>query len=936
MYLLSRLTSRSHQVLVTLLVFSLASGVLGGILFYMDSTSTEVLEEMTEYIPIDMEIQCSKSFYEGSQLTLESIRGIVNEQPMVTSSEIVTTIVGYNSNQPFKSYGYIGVDDSFFNSLSNAVQIQPGALPLNDSLCYLQLDVFEYFNLEIGDSFTAPITVHASNYQVLYYNASFVVAGTFVSTIFSSSSQPDAEKSSSLRLITTREGLNSKFGFIGHENSDGIFDRIWTEFDSAFITRNNPNAVESALNDAKKKIEQRILPYAVVSEFKILGVIYGYNSWASTMTVIALAFSIPTIVMGILLVQYNSQLHEDERRRDIGTLVTRGSSGWQSFYWVMSSAFATGLMGSFGAIAAGALAAVFSGGVKEFMVYNPSNAQTFTILLEPIAVAMVFLFSFTLGLIVALPGAIKALLMMPEEAHSIVERQALLGKEKMSNPLWEILAVAFSGYFILPILSLILYGSFSPVAFLLFASIVIIIFGVFIASITRVLSRPISFVKYRVLGNIKKPSLRSSTMLISRYAQMAKSSESVGVMFIALMFTAGLFSSISAATGSTHMRELYSFDTGADLVLNVVDNYERVTLDLIENMTSIDGVLHAGGMLETAAHVSFLQSTPAGVVTMSTPLRVFAVQPVEWMEAAFLLPYFLESKDAIRSFTLLSENQTNVISSFRPSIADSFGNIRYHNNLTMNFKGPPTNETFYGNFSFSCNIVDTMSASGSMNTINYMPGAADIRDFVIMNITYVHQWLNTSRLTKFYVDIDETMNTTRIIEDLQAIVPGSFSVLATSERIDNVLSSRTGQSINGVYTLNIVFTLVYLTIGVAIISAVRSRKLQKQLSVLRAFGSHSSSVISSILLDTLLSVSAGCLIGLFVGMFLSSLIIQLPLAFLGLGSDIAWSRLPISLVIPVPAVLGIISVAFVASLIAVAVVTKKNLRSNIADDFRHD
>ena len=936
MFLLSRLTSRSHQVLVTLLVFSLSSGVLGGVLFYMDSTSTDVLEEMTQHIPIDMEIQCSKSFYESSQLTLESIKEIVNEQPMVTSAEILTTIVGYDANQPFKNYAYIGIDDSFFSSFSNTLEMQPGAIPLNDSSCYVQLDVFEFFNLEIGDTFTAQVLVHDNNYDVQHYNATFIVAGAFVSSLFSSSPQSDPEKSSFLRLITTQSGLNSTFGFIGHENSDGIFDRIWTEFDSSFITRNNPSVVESALNDAKKKIEQRILPYASVSDFKILGVVYGYNSWASTMTVISLAFSIPTIVMGMLLVQYNSLLHEDEQRKDIGTLVTRGSSGWQSFYWVMGSALATGIIGSFGAIAMGALAAIFSGGVKEFLVYSPSNAQTFTMMLEPISIMMVFLFSFTLGLIVALPSAVKALLMVPEEAHSIVERQALLGEEKISNPLWEILAVAFSAYFIFPILSLLLYGSFSPVAFLLFASTVIIIFGVFIASVTRMLSRPISFVKYRVLNFIKRPSLKSCTMLISRYARLAKNSESIGVMFIALMFTAGVFSSISASTGSTHMRELFSFDTGADVVLNVVGNQDNITLDLIDNITSIEGVLHTGGMLETNAHVSFLQSSPAGIVRMSTPLRVFAVQPVQWMEAAFILPYFLESGDAVNSFSLLAENQTNVITSFKPSIAGSSSSSRYHNNLTLNFKGPPTNVTFYGNFSFNCTIVDTMSVSYSMNTVNYMPGAADIRDFVIMNISYVHQLLNTSRVTKFYVDIDESMNTTRIVEDLQALDPNGLSILVTSQRIDNVLSSRTGQSINGVYTLNIVFTLAYLTIGVTLISAVRSRKLQKQFSVLRAFGAQSSSVVFSVLLDTLLSVSAGCLIGLFVGVFLSSLMIQLPLAFLGLGGDVTWSRLPISLMIPFPIVVGIISLAFLASLIAVALVTKRSLSSNIADDFKQD
>ena len=51
-FLVSRLASRSPQVLATLLMFSLSAGVLGGVLFYMDSTSSSVLDDMTQDIPV--------------------------------------------------------------------------------------------------------------------------------------------------------------------------------------------------------------------------------------------------------------------------------------------------------------------------------------------------------------------------------------------------------------------------------------------------------------------------------------------------------------------------------------------------------------------------------------------------------------------------------------------------------------------------------------------------------------------------------------------------------------------------------------------------------------------------------------------------------------------------------------------------------------------
>ena len=44
MFLFARLSARAPEVITTLLIFSLSSGVLGGILFYMDSTAPTVLK----------------------------------------------------------------------------------------------------------------------------------------------------------------------------------------------------------------------------------------------------------------------------------------------------------------------------------------------------------------------------------------------------------------------------------------------------------------------------------------------------------------------------------------------------------------------------------------------------------------------------------------------------------------------------------------------------------------------------------------------------------------------------------------------------------------------------------------------------------------------------------------------------------------------------
>ncbi|MHA2352594.1 MAG: hypothetical protein ACXABX_05695, partial [Candidatus Thorarchaeota archaeon] len=405
MFLVSRLASRSPQVLATLLMFSLSAGVLGGVLFYMDSTSSSVLEEMTQHIPVDMEVQCTPEFYTTNATTIESIAAIVEEQNLVMNTEIVAFIERRDNDFPegrFRRYSYLGVSGSIFQTFPDAIQVLSGSFDLNDTTCYLEQEWAEYLGLEIGSDYIAEIQALNTNYTYQSYNASYTVAGIFTTNIFSSGSDSSGNPITTLRMITTLDSLVSEFGNVGLQSAQDAFYSIWTLLDSSFITQGSPSVVESSLSDVKKRIEQRILPYAKVTDFEILGIVYGYNTWASTLTIISLSFSIPSIVMGVMLLLYNSKLLEDQRRRDTGTLITRGSSGWQAFNWVISSALVTGVIGSLGAVLTGVLAAVFSGGVRQLFVFGEEELSTFNLLLEPTSIGIIFVFSFVVGFAISL------------------------------------------------------------------------------------------------------------------------------------------------------------------------------------------------------------------------------------------------------------------------------------------------------------------------------------------------------------------------------------------------------------------------------------------------------------------------------------------------------------------------------------------------------
>ena len=932
MYLVSRLISRSPQVLATLIMFSLSAGVLGGVLFYIDSTSSNVLEEMTENILIDMEVQCSSEFYRKNETTIGEIAAIVAEQELIESTEIIAYNKGWDEDFPetrFSRYSYLGVDNSIFESFPDMFVVQAETLGLNDTTCYLEHDWANYLGLEIGDTYVAEIQAVDANYTQQKYNASFHVTGLFTTSVFGGIDS-EGKPITTLRMITTRDGLIEVFGNVGLQSTQDAFYSVWTRFESSFIIHGSPSLVESSLLGVKKRIEQSTLPYARVTDFEILGIVYGYNTWASTMTIIALAFSIPSIVMGVMLIVYNNKLLEDERRRDTGNLVTRGASGWQSFNWVISSAIVTGLIGSLGAVLTGVLAAILSGGVKQLFVFSTEELATFNLLLEPASIMVIFVFSFVVGFLISLPAAVSALLMTPEEAHSIVDKQSLADREMIRTPIAEVIAIIVSGLLMTPLLSILGSGGVSPTGVVLFAGLTITMFGIFIVSTSRILSLPTSFVKYRMLNLFRSVSRAVGARMISRNAILAKRSEAMGVMFIGLVFTAGFFSAISSSTGSTHMRELFSFNVGADIVINVNENARNVTIDIVEDILAIEGVNNASSMLKTNAFVNYVQALQVQEpVMINTSIPVFAIDPLSWIHSAFLLPYFTINKKPIDAVALLTENESNVISSFMPVSQYVSGEPVYNASIALQFITPPWN------FTQRCTIVDVMSSDYSSRTTSFFPGEPDTRDFVVMNIDYIHNKFNTTRVNKIYVSLSAGANYTRVIEDIRGI--GNFTteeIAASNQSIDKVLDSRTGQSIYGVYTLNLLFSLIYLTAGLMIISLVKTQRLQKQFSILRALGTQNSSIMQSVLVDTGVSMVLGILIGSIIGLSLTLLLLQIPLVFLGLNAEIVWSRLPVYLVVPAPLILGIVVLSFSSAFITTYITTRKSLRSNLADDFR--
>ena len=158
---------------------------------------------------------------------------------------------------------------------------------------------------------------------------------------------------------------------------------------------------------------------------------------------------------------------------------------------------------------------------------------------------------------------------------------------------------------------------------------------------------------------------------------------------------------------------------------------------------------------------------------------------------------------------------------------------------------------------------------------------------------------------------------------------------SAQESIDEVLDSRATQSIFGAYTLNVIFSLIYLSFGMVIVTSVRVRGLRKQFSVLRALGAESKSMVTASLVDSATGLILAAIIGGGIGTLLALMLKDIPLLYMGLATTQLWIRLPVNLVVPWPLLVGIIGTAVVVSLLATYVVVNRTLKLNIAEETQY-
>ncbi len=941
MFLLTRLRAGAPQILLTVVVFALASGILGGLIFYVDNSTSQVFREVTADVPVDLIVDSSYAM-QSSNVTIYDIRDAVEAQELVNRTTVIsyTQIWGREDTPPRRSYinTYLGIESDFFEALPRAVDYPEGNGPLLTNSCWVSSPTMTKQGLEVGDNYTVHMSYwNGTDVEEFFYDLK--IAGVFTSELFKDYYNWNEQPTSTLSVIMSVDTFDKVFSSESNNFDDPTIQSVWASLDKSSIIQSDPMEVNMLLNSLEVRIEQNVLPYASIGwgDFPLRDALQEYITWASSMRLVSFAFSIPTILMGIMLVNYDAALGADEIRRDSGTLKTRGASGRQVFLWIMARSTIISLMGGLGAILTGVLSSYLAGTVRTFLQFDLTRLATLSFYLDPVVILFAFAFSFVLGLFVSFPIAYKSLIQTISESHQVIERQALMGQEFMKPPVADILFFAVTFYCVSP---LILFSSFAvvvPSAFFALLMVLVPILLILILTSARLASRPTSRIKAKILSILQFGRLSVSMNVLSKAVRLHKKTEASAVMFIAMVFAASTLTTLAATTGYNHMESLFRFEVGADISLDVAPSATNVTLDLVDAMRNITGVAEASGLVKVIGNALYRESDYSGFRYLrNRSISVWGVEPASWVKTAFLLPYFTRFHDPGDAFNQLAQSNASVISSFRP--VHHYQQVQYevfpvyYNNLTVELRH--TNKTLHMKNSTDCTIVDVMTDESGY--ITYFPGRPIESDFIMMNLDYVVAVTNKTQVEKFYVSLEPGANITQVKQDLIALSPKGFSsVLVVEEYIDEALESRAGQVVYGIYTLDVFFAVVFLSIGTIIVTTLRTRKMRRSFSILRALGAETEPMIASLMLDTFVTLAISLLIGSILGLFLGYAFSGMQLVYTGINSSLNWGRLPVEILIPLPLIGGIVGFAFLLAVLANYFVDRHSLSRNIAEEIQY-
>lgn len=372
------------------------------------------------------------------------------------------------------------------------------------------------------------------------------------------------------------------------------------------------------------------------------------------------------------------------------------------------------------------------------------------------------------------------------------------------------------------------------------------------------------------------------------FIQVSRSdgSEQFLMLFLILAVAVGIFSANAARTLNQNIEDRISYDTGADVILNVEwleeDVYgpngmpipgEGIKIEPdFTQFQQIDGIdaaarvyVNRSAKMQSKAN----SSSQSGITLMGIDAPEFS--KVTWTRNDLFYPYHINAY-----LKLLSEAPRGILisSSLAEALNVSTGDIV---SITINDE-PSCEMIVYAILDYwpSIQPIDVNGRGARWGRVSY-------NHFVICNLTYLYSKF-TKDTYQVWMHKAPGVSDTQVFNYIDA--HGELRVQNIRYIGQQLISQKNDpllQGFNGMLTLGFIITMFICVIGFLIYWVISIRSRTMQFGVLRAMGMPFSGILRMILVEQLLISFVSILVGVFLGgiasdMFVPMLEIMFPIA----------------------------------------------------------
>jgi len=863
-------TRNPRRTFTYLFGLALAVGLFSGILFFVDATARQMTATAIAPVKIDIIAHGTKPDVNiaNAAPTIATGRGVSAAEPVYAAD--FTSAVKLNGNQPSPAGRMFAIQPSYLQTF-DILQISKGKFDSSGALISEAMAIAQ--NIKVGDSIqltfngvgnpvSLPVTgiINMDNADALFATATEAENAIVSDVVIVDQSWFRANLLQPLTTIASDPNTTVVPGFVSLDPQ--IHIRINRD-----LLPSDPTLAAVHAESLRRSVE-RLFPGQLKSSDNLSGAFKAAKGDVLAAKILFIFLGLPGVALAAYLSKFAAELFAESQRREISLLRTRGATPAQITGIVAVTSVFLAIGGSALGLIFGILALYASAGAQLTASLNPL-ASSFDWNLFTVSAGIAFAAGLILTFLAAFLPTFGAL-----RREITQERRSVRRVE--AEPFWKrsyfdfiLIAVAIISLYITQLnggfkptgnegaaITLSLYIFLTP--FFAWTGLTLLVLRLVEKGLSASSNQIGAFFR-RLFSEIGEVAGKSLARRASRI--------SAAVTIIALTLSFGVSLALFQKTYTTEKQLDSQYIVGSDIrftpALNTPQNADFVSKLQLPGVVSVTGVAR-----DPLALVGSEKNT------------IYGIDVASFSKTAYLPDSFFVDGNAQQTIDAMTNRTTNYAAGSAKQVLDALANapngviISVEQAEKYNIRvGDPVLLRLYNRSTNQYTDVQTQA----VGLFIYFPTSAQDSDFII-NRDFMVKSSGYAAMNYFLIKTDGNPQTiATLTSDLAAQYKNVMPVRI--QNIDTVIktesSSLTSLNLGGLGAMERLYTIIVISMGLAIFLLAMINERQREFGAMRALGANLNHLRRFLFTEALSIGGLSLIIGAGVGILLARLLVLL-------------------------------------------------------------